>query len=60
MIKTMKDVKDVWAAPYVMGYFYNIWWNFGIDFTHMAISPSMYFDAAEPGIVMRFNYTEQR
>lgn len=60
IVKAMVDKPQVWAMPFALGYIYNIWWNLGIDFTHMAISPSMYFDASEPGVLFRFNYTETR
>jgi hypothetical protein len=61
MIKAMLDKAKVWALPFVMGNTYNVWWNQGIDFTHMAIAPSLYFNSSDPaGLVLRFNYTENR
>jgi hypothetical protein len=60
MIKAINDKKNSWSAPFVMNHIYNTWWNQGIDFTHMAVVPSMYFNASDPGMIMRFNYTENR
>jgi hypothetical protein len=43
-----------------MDYMYNAWWNFGMDWTSIAIAPSAYFDQADKGMIVRFNYTENR
>jgi hypothetical protein len=56
----MKDKAQAWASPFALGYTYNVWWNFGIDFTHMSVVPSVYFSDTEPGLLFRFNYTETR
>lgn len=60
MIKTKADRKVCWAAPFAMNKFYDTWWNEGIDFTHMAVVPSQYFDQNDAGVVLRFNHTENR
>jgi len=49
-----------WATPLATGYTYNIHFNFGIDFEHIAIRPSSYFTPNDLGIVLRFNYTAVR
>jgi hypothetical protein len=60
MVKAMIDKPLAWATPFIMGQIYNLWWLFGTDFTHLSIIPSQYFSAADPGVILRFNYTENR
>jgi hypothetical protein len=40
----MVDKPQSWAAPFVMNYIYDLWWLSGIDFTHLAVIPSQYFN----------------
>jgi hypothetical protein len=44
VLKALVDKPQVWAAPFVMNYIYDLWWLSGIDFTHMSIIPSQYFN----------------
>jgi len=60
MIKAMLDKKKAWSGPFAMGKYYNAWWNLGLDWTHVALAPSLYFKAEDPGVIFRFNYTETR
>ena len=59
IIKKSKDIKKSWAMPFAVGKYYNIHWKWGIDFTHLAIAPSRLWNETE-GVVLRFNYTDQR
>ena len=53
------DIVSSWAMPFATGYYYNVHWKEGIDFTHMAIAPSRLWDAND-GVVLRFNYSDHR
>lgn len=44
VLKAMVDKPQSWAAPFVMNYVYDLWWLSGIDFTHLAVIPSQYFN----------------
>lgn len=55
-----KEKAHAWSLPYLAGNTYNIWWGTGIDFSHMAIYTSPNFADADPGIIFKFNYTENR
>lgn len=45
VIKKMSmDIIGAWAEPYATGYYYNIHWKWGIDFTHLSIAPSRLWD----------------
>ena len=46
-----------YAMPFVAGKIYNIWWLTGIDFTHLAIEFSQYYEDTDPAIIFKFNYT---
>lgn len=59
IIKKSKDIKNSWAMPFATNQYYNIHWKWGIDFTHLAIAPSRLWDDND-GVVLRFNYTDQR
>jgi hypothetical protein len=45
--------------PFITNQYYNVHWKWGIDFTHMSISPSRLWQQNE-GVVLRFNYSDQR
>lgn len=53
------DVPSSWAMPFASGHYYNVHWKLGIDFTHLTISPSNYWDTND-GVVLRFNYSDHR
>lgn len=53
------DIKSSWAMPFASGYYYNIHWLFGEDFTHLSLAPSSLWDEND-GIVLRFNYSDHR
>ena len=59
VIKKSKDIKNSWAMPFATNRYYNVHWRLGIDFMHMALAPSRLWDEND-GIVLRFNYTDQR
>lgn len=59
-MEAKKDKKKAWSAPFVLDQFYDVWWNQGIDWTSVAVAPSVYFSDQEKGMVLRFNYTETR
>ena len=40
VIKKSKDIPFSWAMPFKTNQYYNVHWKWGIDFTHMSISPS--------------------
>ena len=54
------DLPNSWAMPFALGYYYNVHWRHGIDFSHMSIAPSRLFSQNENGVVLRFNYTDTR
>lgn len=61
MIKVMfDDKKKGWSAPFVLNKIYNTWWNYGMDWTHVAIAPNQEFATADPAVIFRFNFTETR
>ena len=39
-IKESNDIPFSWAMPFITNQYYNVHWKWGIDFTHMSISPS--------------------
>jgi hypothetical protein len=49
-----------YAAAYIAGRTYNIWWLTGLDFTHLAMEVSTFYSDADPAIVFKFNYTANR
>jgi hypothetical protein len=49
-----------WSLPYITGRTYQIWWGTGIDFTHLSIYTSPNFPSTDPGIIFKFNYTQNR
>lgn len=51
---------QTWSFPFVSGYTYNVWWNSGIDWTSMAMTPSYYHNATQDAFIIRFNYTTNR
>lgn len=46
--------------PYIAGRIYNIWWLTGLDFDSLKMTSSNYFKDTDPGIVFKFNYTNNR
>ncbi len=56
----MLEQKFSFAAPFVTGRIYSIWWHTGIDFNHLSISTARLFTAEDKGIIFKFNYTENR
>jgi hypothetical protein len=59
IIKKSHDISGSWAMPYAIGQYYHIHFEKGIDFLHMSLAPSQYWQETE-GMVLRFNYTDQR
>lgn len=55
-----KDKAYAYSLPYILGRVYNIWWGTGIHFTHLAIVSDHNYLDSEPGIIFKFNYTENR
>jgi hypothetical protein len=53
------QMKLSWSYPYAVGRYYHTHFQFGIDFLHMSLAQSQYWGYDE-GIVIRFNYTDQR
>ncbi len=37
-----------------------MWWLTGIDFSHLALDVDSLYEEADPGIVFKFNYTQNR
>ena len=59
MYKIFVDTKYTWALPFVTGYQYNIHFQNGnLDFTHMNVYPTNYWQPNDKGVVLRFNYSE--
>lgn len=54
-----KDYPWSWVFPYAVGRFYHVHFQQGIDFLRLTLGPNQYWGANE-GIVVRFNYTDQR
>ena len=60
VIKKMSmDIKNSWAMPFITNQYYNVHWKWGIDFMHMALTPSRLWDIND-GVVLRFNYSDHR
>lgn len=55
-----EEQKYVYSFPFILGKIYNVWWGTGIDFSHLSIFTTPTLDAADPGVVFKFNYTENR
>ena len=58
--KTDAEQKNTWSFPFVSGHTYSVWWSTGIDWTSITADPSFYFDQADDGFIIRFNYTTHR
>jgi hypothetical protein len=58
-IKKSNDIPGTWQLPFATGYYYHVHWELGVDFIHMSIGPSMYWNVSD-GIVLRFNYSDMR
>jgi hypothetical protein len=54
------DLLYGWGPVFAEDYTYNVHFRFGIDWDHLMLVPSSYSDATDKGIVLRFNYTENR
>lgn len=54
-----RDLNNSWALPFASGFYYNVHWGRGIDFTRISIAPSTLW-ASNEGVVLRFNYTDRR
>lgn len=59
VIKKSVDIPGSWAMPFAINNYYNVHWKWGIDFMNMSLAPSREWDT-DDGIVLRFNYTDQR
>lgn len=59
-IKKSFDKSYSWAAPFVANHKYNLHWDIGTDWAHMALQPSPYLFPAEPATLLRFNYSAAR
>jgi len=55
-----KEGKEMFASTYATNYVYNVHWRFGIDFMHMLVAPSSYYDPSFDSIVLRFNHSDVR
>ena len=52
--------KFSYSIPFIAGRIYNIWWLTGIDFSHVSLDLSKFFEDSDPAIIFKFNYTEPR
>lgn len=59
-MEPMVDYKKTYSLAFAAGRVYNIWWLTGLDYTHLSIDVSQFFTDADPAIVFRFNYTQNR
>jgi hypothetical protein len=59
IIKVTQDIKNSWAYPYAVGHNYSVHFSLGIDFLHLSVAPSQYWQPNE-ALILRFNYTDQR
>ena len=55
-----KNQAYAYSLPYILGRIYNVWWGTGIEFTHLALVSDPNYLVTEPGIIFKFNYTENR
>lgn len=55
-----KEKAGSYSMPFVTGRVYNVWWEDGLDFTHMAVDVSKLFTDSDNAIIFKFNYTENR
>jgi len=55
-----KDGKHLWSLPYVVGRTYQVWWGLGADFKHLSIGSTRFYTSDLPGVIFKFNYTENR
>ena len=55
-----KDKKFAYALPYITGRTYNIWFQTGLDFSHIAMDSSELFVDADEAVIFKFNYTINR
>lgn len=56
----MLDHKFAYSVAFVAGRIYNIWWLTGLDFSHLHIEISRFFEDSDPAIIFKFNYTQNR
>lgn len=49
-----------WSLPFVAGEKYAAWFSSNIDFIHISIVTTTLFKEADPGIVFKFAYSENR
>lgn len=56
----MIDHKFAYSVAFVAGRIYNIWWHTGLDFSHLHIEISQFFNDSDPAIIFKFNYTQNR
>lgn len=49
-----------YAVAFIAGRTYNIWWLTGLDFIHLAMEVSTFFNDSDPAIIFKFNYTTHR
>jgi hypothetical protein len=54
------DAENGIGTPFAAGYYYNVHWHTGLDFTQLGLQGSEFFAADDPGVVLRFNYTNSR
>ena len=61
MEKIFVDTIYSWALCFVTGYQYNVHFQDGtLDFSHMNFYPTNYWKPNDKGVVLRFNYSENR
>jgi hypothetical protein len=56
----MLDRKQAYSLAFVAGRVYNIWWLTGLDYDHLNIDVSTFFEDTDPAIIFKFNYTQTR
>jgi hypothetical protein len=49
MVMAEVDKRNCWAVPFVLNNIYDAWWNYGIDWTSIAVVPSVYFNESDVG-----------
>ena len=61
MFKIFVDTAYTWTIPFITGYMFNFHFQNGnLDWTHMNLYPSQYYDSSSTGIVLRHNYSDSR
>jgi len=56
----LSDKDGSWSVPLLSGKSYAVWWDHSVDFRNLTISLPKYNDSTDSGIIVRFNYTENK